>query len=80
MSRHKWIVLEDEDWKIVMPETDIQAHSTETKGDTRVLAYSDCPCLPRVSVQELMIIHNSFAEKAAVDEAMNAASKEDISR
>lgn len=71
MKEHsKWLVLDDEGWKIVMPETDIAPHSTETEGEERELAHASCPCKPKVSYEDLMVIHNSFAEKKAVDEAL----------
>lgn len=66
MNEGNWIILEDQGWKIVMPEQDTLPHSTDTKGKKRELAWSKCPCKPRVSWKDRMVVHNSFEDAATV--------------
>jgi hypothetical protein len=70
MREQKWIVLDADGWKVVIPETDIRPHSTETDGTEREIAFSECPCKPKVSYQDLMIVHNSFEDEEAIDKQM----------
>ena len=65
----KWLVLEEADGvRHVLPETDTEPHSTQTEGEKRELANSDCPCKPKTSYEDtLTVIHNSFQDKEYLD-------------
>lgn len=69
----KWVLLEDDENYIVMPEFDNKSHSVG-KGKKRQLAYMDCPCKPKLSLADdnkWMIIHNCFLLKDIVDKEMD---------
>jgi hypothetical protein len=68
-----WLVIEEEDGiRHVLPETDILPHSTETEGESRELASSDCPCKPKTVYNDtLVVIHNSFQDKRFLDETLS---------
>lgn len=87
MKRSKWITLEDDTCVIVMPETDIKPHGFR-KGDEKSveLAGMNCPCNPRMITgtalgpyKKPMIVHNSFEDSKAIDEAIKNLLGEDNS-
>lgn len=65
-----WIILEEDGWKIVIPEIDKKPHSTQKNGKRRTLAWSKCLCNPKVDFSAQMIVHNSFEDAAKVKQAM----------
>lgn len=72
-----WIVLEDEGWNIIIPRVDSKPHSTDPEGKTRTLAYANCPCDPVILWRSQKVIHNSFADKEKVDNAMEKLAEDD---
>lgn len=66
-ERSRWLVLEEDGWRIVIPEFDVRPHSTATKGKKRELAYTECPCGPKVSWEDQSVIHNSFSDKMGLE-------------
>lgn len=66
-ERSKWLVLEEGGWHIVIPELDVKPHSVEDKGKKRDLAHANCPCGPKISYTEQMIVHNSFSDKMGLE-------------
>jgi len=66
----KWIVFQDDTYIHVLPETDIEPHSTDTsKNDKKELADIYCPCLPKIdwTGKTMRITHNSFQDKEYLD-------------
>ena len=65
----KWLVLDEENGTHhVIPETDTRPHSTQTEGEERELASSDCPCKPKVQFEDgFTIVHNSFQDAEYLD-------------
>ncbi len=72
----KWIVLEDDGWRIVLPETDIKPHGFPQKDTYRAeLAGQECPCKPKVYWENKMIVHNSFEDEEKIDKSLSALLK-----
>lgn len=72
MKKHKWLLLEDDGWQIIMPEFDKYPHATVKISETEMeLAGFDCPCKPKVNWLDRIISHNSFIEKEAIEKAMS---------
>lgn len=71
MKTQKWLVLEEKGWQVVIPDFDIRPHAKVkiSKGKMK-LAWMDCPCKPKVSVLDKIIIHNSYMDKQKIDESM----------
>ena len=68
----KWLLLEDDENYIVMPEFDNRPHSVG-KGKKRELAYMNCPCEPKLCLADddkWMIIHNCFITRDLINEEM----------
>lgn len=72
-NKQKWLRLDGDDgWQIIIPETDIQAHSIETNPYKRTLAFEDCPCKPKIDVGDKIIVHNSFEDMERINKAMES--------
>ncbi len=74
----KWLVIEEGDWHIVIPDIDIRPHAEVAAEDikklqntTLELAGTYCPCNPKIDWQSNLITHNSFAQQDAIDESMS---------
>lgn len=70
MEEGNWVVLESDGWRIVMPQIDTKPHSTQIEGVELELAWSKCPCEPKVDFSAQMIVHNSFEDTEKIDEAI----------
>ena len=55
-----WLTIENGEWIIVVPESDILPHGFPEGGHTAELAGASCPCEPKVNWHKRMIVHNSF--------------------
>lgn len=71
-EQQKWLILEsDDDWQIIMPDVDIQPHSTDNSNSKKKdVAYIDCPCLPKIDYLNKIIIHNSFRDSVLIDKSL----------
>lgn len=83
----RWSICEDDDATHIIPDYDIQPHSTETEGDSRTLAGMDCPCKPTVitgdadGMYEVPVIqHNSFMDKEYLDAVMSGEIREQVAK
>lgn len=67
----KWLVMEEDDCRHIVPETDILPHGFVVDGKGE-LAGENCPCKPRMDSdsEKLIIIHNSFEQQKKIDESM----------
>ena len=75
-KKHKWLRLDaDDGWQIVIPDFDSQPHATERKDGAEV-AWMDCPCKPRMSVGEKIIVHNSFIDEERIQASLTHQQKE----
>lgn len=65
MTGGNWLLLEDDGWQIIMPDSDTQPHSKlvliypDGKREADLAGW-DCPCKPKVEWKNKMIIHNAF--------------------
>lgn len=74
-KRQKWLVIEgQDDWQIIIPDFDSKPHADMTKkpkrSGKREVAWLNCPCNPEIDYLSKRIIHNSFIDKARIDESM----------
>jgi hypothetical protein len=73
-ERSKWLVIEENGWRIIIPDFDSKPHSTDVTDSTdKKLAWLDCPCKPKIDWQSGMIIHNSFFDKEIIEKSMRAS-------
>ena len=68
----KWTRLDGDDgWQIVMPLSDSKPHATKKISKTEMeLAWLDCPCKPKVALEDKIIIHNSFIDMEAIEKSL----------
>ena len=71
-EQSKWLVLEDDGWQVVIPETDILPHGYPDGKLKTELAGQNCPCKPKINWQDKMIVHNSFKDKQKVEESIKS--------
>ena len=67
--KQKWLVLDDCSWKIVVPEIDVKPHSFPERLTTP-LAAATCPCKPKISWREKIIVHNSFMDEMRMNSSL----------
>ena len=76
-EKQKWLLLNaGGGWQIVMPDTDIKPHSTDTHPTRKELSNVDCPCKPKINFLEKIIIHNSFEDTEKVDKSLETIFKQ----
>lgn len=71
----KWLRIDADDmWQIIVPETDIEPHTTASKQEAKqgnaILAGEDCPCHPQIDFGHRLIIHNSFEDEKRIKDSM----------
>ena len=69
-SKQKWLVLEDDGWQIVIPDSDILPHGFPQGKKKTELAGHDCPCKPKINWNDRMIIHNSFQDSQRIKDSI----------
>lgn len=73
-EKQKWLILNEDDFIIVLPDSDTKPHGFPKKGEKKVeLAWTDCPCQPKLSYQgeKPMIVHNSFEQMDKIEKSMS---------
>lgn len=71
MEKQRWLNLQENGWQIVIPDFDTKPHANKLikKGKMEVAGF-DCPCKPKIAMQERIIIHNSFIDEERISKSM----------
>lgn len=74
MKKQKWLVINEEDFVMVIPDFDSKIHSTPDKkiNDSEYeVAFFNCPCQPKIDLSEKpYILHNSFIDKERIEKSL----------
>ncbi len=72
----KWNTIEDENFVIVVPQTDIKPHGTKIT-DTEYELTNECECNPKIIAGEKgevyakpIVLHNSFEDMERVEKSL----------
>jgi hypothetical protein len=70
----KWLVLDDDKYTHIVPETDVAPHGYTIDNKECELEGVLCPCNPKVRYEneKIIVIHNSFKEMEAVQLALKS--------
>jgi len=68
----KWLRIDaDDDWQVIIPDFDIKAHGVKKiSKNQKELAWLDCPCKPKIALEDKIIVHNSFIDMERIEKSL----------
>ena len=72
MKKQKWLLFNEEDFVMVIPNFDSKPHSIVEgrKKKSHDVAFFNCPCNPKIDLSgKPYIIHNSFIDQERIDKS-----------